>query len=293
MKQRILKLLMMVFAITALMASTAFGAGWTLGQGENSSRWWYDLDNGQYYKTADQTVEWQWLDGNGDGIAECYAFDSQGWMYAGTTTPDGYTVNADGAWTVNGTVQSVSVAAGYAGTRAQTDAKTGTESTAEAETDGNRRILVAYFSQTGNTEEAAREIQAVAGGDLFEITVVDAYPDSYQATVDRAREELDEGARPALSSSVSNMDDYDVILLGYPIWWHTEPMAVNTFLESYDLTGKTILPFCTSGGSNISESMPDIRETAGARGASVGTGLTANSLSESIIRNWLSNNGVR
>lgn len=79
----------------------------------------------------------------------------------------------------------------------------------------------------------------------------------------------------------------------YPIWWHTEPMAVNTFLESYDLTGKTILPFCTSGGSSISESMPDIREIAGTRGASVGTGLTANTLSESTIRNWLSDNGVR
>lgn len=74
---------------------------------------------------------------------------------------------------------------------------------------------------------------------------------------------------------------------------YTEPMAVNTFLESYDLTGKTILPFCTSGGSSISESMPDIREIAGARGASVGTGLTANSLSESMIQNWLNENGVR
>lgn len=210
-------------------------------------------------------------------------------MYAGTVTPDGYTVNADGAWMEDDAVQTMAVAAGYAGSRAQNVGKSGTE----AEPDGNSRILIAYFSQTGNTEEAAREIQAAAGGDLFEITVVNAYPNSYQATVDRAREELDNNARPELSSSVSNMEDYDVILLGYPIWWHTEPMAVNTFLESYDLTGKTILPFCTSGGSSISESMPDIREIAGARGASVGTGLTANSLSESTIQSWLNENGVR
>lgn len=290
MKQKLMKLMATVFVFASLMISTAFAAGWTLGQGENSSRWWYDLGNGQYYGTADQAVEWQWLDGNGDGIAECYAFDSQGWMYADTATPDGYTVNADGAWSVDGEVQTMAAAAGYAGTRAQDAAgETGTE----AEPDGNSRILVAYFSQTGTTEAAAREIQAAAGGDLFEITVVNAYPNSYQATVDRAREELDNNARPALSSSVPNMEDYDVILLGYPIWWHTEPMAVNTFLESYDLTGKTILPFCTSGGSSISESMPDIREIAGARGASVGTGLTANSLSENTIRNWLSENGVR
>lgn len=290
MKKKLMKLMMTVFVLASLMASTAFGAGWTLGQGENSSRWWYDLENGQYYGTPEQTVEWQWLDGNGDGIAECYAFGSQGWMYADTVTPDGYTVNPDGAWTADGVVQTMAVAAGYAGTRAQA---AGTETGTGAETDGSSRILVAYFSKTGTTEEASREIQAVVGGDLFEITVVDAYPSSYQATVDRAREELDENARPALSSFVSNMDDYDVILLGYPIWWHTEPMAVNTFLESYDLTGKTILPFCTSGGSSIDESMPDIRDIAGARGASVGTGLTANSLNETTILNWLSTNGVR
>lgn len=297
MKQKLMKLMAAVFVFASLMVSTAFAAGWTLGQGGNNSRWWYDLGNGQYYRTADQTVEWQWLDGNGDGIAERYAFDSQGWMYADTVTPDGYMVNADGAWTVDGEMQTMAVAAGYAGTRAQdgsgvsgeTQAETGTET----EPDGNSRILVAYFSQTGTTEEAAREIQAAAGGDLFEITVVNAYPNSYQATVDRAREELDNNDRPALSSSVSNMEDYDVILLGYPIWWHTEPMAVNTFLESYDLTGKMILPFCTSGGSSISESMPDIRKIAGARGASVGTGLTANSLNESTIQNWLNENGVR
>ena len=258
MKRKIGTLAAAALAAASLMASPAFAAGWTLGLGENSSRWWYDLGNGQYYGTPEQTVEWQWLDGNGDGIAECYAFDSQGWMYAGTTTPDGYTVNADAA--------------------------DGTEASS--------RILVAYFSKTGNTQEAAQEIQAVAGGDLFEITVAVPYPDSYQETVDRARQELDADARPALASSVSGMENYDVILLGYPIWWHTEPMAINTFLESYDLTGKLILPFCTSGGSSIEESMPDLREIAGARGATVGTGLTANSLSQEEISDWLNENGV-
>ena len=289
MKRKIGTLAAAALAAASLMASPAFAAGWTLGLGENSSRWWYDLGNGQYYGTPEQTVEWQWLDGNGDGIAECYAFDSQGWMYAGTTTPDGYTVNADGAWTLDGAVQSMAVAAGYSGTRAQAGAP---EADAADGTEASSRILVAYFSKTGNTQEAAQEIQAVAGGDLFEITVAVPYPDSYQETVDRARQELDANARPALASSVSGMENYDVILLGYPIWWHTEPMAINTFLESYDLTGKLILPFCTSGGSSIEESMPDLREIAGARGATVGTGLTANSLSQEEISDWLNENGV-
>lgn len=280
--KRLWKMVMAVFVLTVLTASTAFAAGWTTGQEENSSRWWYDLGNGQYYGSPGQTVEWQWLDGNGDGTAECYAFDSEGWMYAGGQTPDGYSVNGDGAWTINEAVQTMAVAAGYGGTRA------GSQGT---ETNKDSRILIAYFSKTGSTEEAAREIQTVAGGDLFEITVADPYPSGYQDTVDRARRELDNNARPALLSAVENMSDYDVILLGYPIWWHTAPMAVDTFLESYDLTGKIILPFCTSGGSDIEESMPDIRQLS--RGATVGTGLTANSLSRDTIAVWLSSNGVQ
>lgn len=276
-----LKWFLAVMALTAMMTSTAFAAGWTSGQGENSSRWWYDLGNGQYYGSPSQTVEWQWLDGNGDGTAECYAFDSQGWMYAGTETPDGYTVDENGAWTVNGVVQTMAVAAGYAGTRVQ----------ALEPEDGNR-ILIAYFSKTGTTETAAREIQEVTGGDLFEITVAEPYPDSYQSTVDRARRELDENARPALASVVENMSDYDVILLGYPIWWHTAPMAVNTFLESYDLNGKTVLPFSTSAGSSVEESMPAIRRLGENQGAAVGTGLDANSLSGEQIQEWLETNGI-
>lgn len=280
--KRIWKLILAICVLTACMASTAFAAGWVRGQGANSPRWWYDLGNGQYYGGPEWEVEWQWLDGNGDGIAECYAFDREGWMYADTTTPDGYTVNTDGAWTVNGAVQTMAAPAGYAGTRAQA---------MQANTDG-KRILIAYFSHTGTTQEAAKEIQAAAGGDLFEITVTDPYPSSYQSAVDRARRELDQNARPELSSRVEHMENYDVILLGYPIWWHTAPMAIDTFLESYDLNGKTVLPFCTSGGSSIEESMPDIRSLGQSRGASVGNGLTANSLNRDIITEWLRGNGV-
>ena len=289
MKKLFLKLIAAVVMLTAAMSVTAFAAGWTLGQGGNSSRWWYDLGNGQYYGQPGQEVEWQWPDGNQDGVAECYAFDSEGWMYADTTTPDGYTVNENGAWTVNGAVQTMVVAAGYAGTGRQALSDV---SATDTEPASDSRILIAYFSKTGNTEEAARAIQNVAGGDLFEITAADAYPQSYQETVDRARTELDSNARPALASGISNMQDYDVILLGYPIWWHTEPMIINTFLESYDLNGKLVIPFCTSGGSDISESIPDLTAIVNGRGARVGTGLTANNVDDAAIRSWLSENGI-
>ena len=279
MMKRIWKLVLAICVLTACMGCTAFAAGWTRGQGTNSSRWWYDLGNGQRYGSPESEVEWQWLDGNGDGIAECYAFDKEGWMYAGTTTPDGYMVNGDGAWTVDGIAQTMSVTVGYGGTLAQAQ---------QPDTAG--RILIAYFSKTGTTREAAEKIQAVAGGDLFEIRTAEAYPSSYQDTVDQARRELDQNARPALASRVENINDYDIILVGYPIWWHTTPMAVNTFLESYDLSGKTIIPFCTSGGSGIEESMAGVRASAG--NGTVGVGLTANALTEERIRGWLAENGL-
>lgn len=289
MKKIFLRLAAMAVMFAAAMSVTAFAAGWTLGQGENNTRWWYDLGNGQYYGQPGQEVEWQWLDGNQDGTAECYAFDSQGRMYADTTTPDGYTVNADGAWTVNGAVQTLAVAAGYAGTGRQVAADT---ASADSDPEADSRILIAYFSKTGNTEEVAQTIQSITGGDIFEISAADEYPASYQATVDRARTELDTNARPALASGVGNMQDYDVILLGYPIWWHTEPMIINTFLESYDLNGKLIIPFCTSGGSDISESIPDLTAIANGRGARIGSGLTANYADADEIRSWLSENGI-
>ncbi len=125
---------------------------------------------------------------------------------------------------------------------------------------------------------------------MFEIRTVAAYPSDYQATVDQARRELDQNARPALASRVENINDYDIILVGSPIWWHTTPMAVNTFLESYDVSGKTIIPFCTSGGSGIEESMAGVRASAG--NGTVGSGLTANFLTEERIRGWLAENGL-
>ncbi|MDO5110995.1 MAG: flavodoxin [Clostridia bacterium] len=120
------------------------------------------------------------------------------------------------------------------------------------------KVLVAYFSKTGNTEAVANMIAAATGGTLFKVETVTPYPEDYNETVDIARNEQDNDARPALSTHVENMADYDVIYLGYPNWWGTMPQAMFTFLEEYDFSGKTIAPFCTHGGSALGRSEGDI-----------------------------------
>lgn len=115
-----------------------------------------------------------------------------------------------------------------------------------------QKILVAYFSHTQTTEKVALEIQKKTGGDLFRIETVQAYPTEHRDTIDVAEKERNTDARPALKGTVEAMGSYDVIFLGYPIWWYTLPQPLFTFLESYDLSGKTIIPFVTHGGSRMS-----------------------------------------
>ena len=136
----------------------------------------------------------------------------------------------------------------------------------------NKKCLIAYFSRkgqnyvsgkivdlkVGNTEVVAKMIQKRTGGVLFHIETVNAYPKDYTETTEVAKNELRAKARPKLTSQVENMGAYDVIFLGYPNWWGTPPMAVFTFLESYDFSGKTILPFCTHEGSGMGHSEQDI-----------------------------------
>lgn len=109
----------------------------------------------------------------------------------------------------------------------------------------NNKTLVAYFSYSGNTRQVATYIQNLTGGDLFEIQTVKPYPAEYEPCTVVAKEEMESNARPAIKGKVDNMQQYDTIFIGCPSWWHTAPMAVLTFLESYDLSGKTVIPFCT------------------------------------------------
>ena len=127
--------------------------------------------------------------------------------------------------------------------------------------------LVAYFSATGNTEGIAEHLQTALDADLYEIVPEVAYTSedlNYSSDDCRAnREQNDPDARPAIDGSVENMDSYDVIFLGYPIWWGEAPKIISTFLESYDFTGKTIVPFCTSGSSGIGSSAEHLADLAG------------------------------
>ncbi len=151
-----------------------------------------------------------------------------------------------------------------------------------------KKILIAYFSKTGHTEKVAQEIQKQVGGDLVKIETVKPYPDDYKTTTEVAKAEKDNDERPEISTKIDNMNDYDVIFIGYPIWWHTAPMAVYTFLESYDLSGKTVIPFCTSGGSDISESMPAIEKLCA--DSTILKGLTANDIDD--VAPWLKEIGI-
>lgn len=122
-----------------------------------------------------------------------------------------------------------------------------------------KKILVAYFSHTGNTREIANQIRNRAGGDIFEIKTVVPYTNEYDALTKQARRELDSDFRPELQSRVENIDSYDVIFIGYPNWWGTYPMAVKTFLSEYDFSEKTIIPFCTHEGSMLGRSVSDLK----------------------------------
>lgn len=133
-------------------------------------------------------------------------------------------------------------------------------------------ILVAYFSRAGenysvgvvekgNTHIIADMIAEETGADMFEIQPVNPYPDTYDECKDVAEKEKNGNARPEIVGSVGNMEQYDTVFIGYPIWWGDLPMVVYTFLESYDLSGKTIIPFCTHEGSGLSDTISMIEKT--------------------------------
>lgn len=150
-------------------------------------------------------------------------------------------------------------------------------------------VLVTYFSQTGTTKAVAKKIRKLTGGDLLQITPKKKYTSNYDKLVKIAKKEIDKNTRPKVTTVAKNIKSYDVIYVGYPIWWHTTPRVVNTFLEKYNLKGKTVIPFCTSGGSEIDESIPALRKSA--KGATIKEGYTADSGSTAEIRKWLTGIG--
>lgn len=151
------------------------------------------------------------------------------------------------------------------------------------------KVLIAYFTRTGNTRQIAELIQEQTGGDLFQIETERSYSGDYDTVLDEASKEQSENARPALSGSIENMGDYDTVFIGYPIWWSDTPMAVLTFLESYDFSGKTVVPFCTHGGGGSGRSFSSV--SGSAAGATVLEGFSiAGSSAEGAqeqVSDWL------
>lgn len=138
-----------------------------------------------------------------------------------------------------------------------TVSKTESENDTMIDKNGNSNILIAYFSATGTTKQIAEYTSEILDADIYEIVPADPYTEedlAYYTNCRADREQNDSSARPAISGSIENMEQYDTILLGYPIWHGQAPRIINTFLESYDFSRKTILPFCTSHSSGIGSS---------------------------------------
>ena len=149
-------------------------------------------------------------------------------------------------------------------------------------------MLILYFSHSGNTRTLAEYIHSKIGGDILELKTVSPYPSDYDAVVDQAQQEQRQNARPEISTSIPDLEKYDTVFIGYPNWWGTMPMCMFTLLEKYDLSGKTIIPFCTNEGSGMGSSERDLKNLC--KGATVKAGLSVHGAeaaeSESKVAAW-------
>ena len=152
------------------------------------------------------------------------------------------------------------------------------------------KVLVAVFSASGVTKRVGQEIARISGGDFFEIVPVEKYTNAdlnYMNSRSRSSVEMnDPSVRPEIANRVSDMDSYDTVIIGFPIWWGVAPRIIETFLESYDFGGKTILPFCTSGGSGVGRSDTELHKNVSGN-VKWGKGVQINRPNETTIRNWL------
>lgn len=203
----------------------------------------------------------------------------------------------------------------------ETEAEQPAEETTEesSEMGAQRNLLVAYFSYaenaalpddvdasasasiqlwngtlTGNTGVVAAMIAQASGADLFSIRTVEQYPDTYNATIDQGQQEQREDARPELAAHLENLDNYDTIFLGFPNWWGDMPMALYSFLDEVDLSGKTVIPFVTSGGSGFSNTIRTIQEMEPQADVQEGLSIGASSATgaQEQVESWLSELGL-
>lgn len=182
-------------------------------------------------------------------------------------------------------------------------------------TNPNGKVLITYFSVPetdgvdassgasriianeklqGNTQYIASIIQEATGGDLFEIKTVQAYPGSHKALIDAAKAENDTNDRPKLATHITNLKDYDIIFVGFPNWWYDMPMPIYTFFDEYDFAGKTVVPFCTHGGSRFSQAIETIRSLEKNAVVLDGYAISRDQVGESKsnVLNWLKKIGI-
>ena len=170
------------------------------------------------------------------------------------------------------------------------------------------KTLIAFFSRAdenyfggamryvkvGNTEIVVNQMKELIDADIFKIEMLNPYSPVYMTCIDEAKKDLRENARPELTNYLDSIDRYDTIVLAYPNYWGTLPMAVETFLERYDFTGKTILPLCTNEGSGMGSSERDVKKYA--KGADVKSGLAITGSqaanAKTAVEKWFSANGL-
>lgn len=165
----------------------------------------------------------------------------------------------------------------------------GSQENSSTDNQNTNTTLIAYFSRTGNTEQVAEFIQEYTEGDIVRIVTSSPYPESYNDVLDVAQREQNENARPEISTVVENIEEYDTIFIGYPIWYGDAPMAVYSFLEKYDLSNKTIIPFATSGSSGIGTSERNIRTNCSDSTVLEGLLVSGSSVNSAkvTVENWL------
>lgn len=157
---------------------------------------------------------------------------------------------------------------------------------------GDNKILVVYFSWGGTTQRMAQEIVNQTGADLFRIEPVVPYPTNYTECTEVAQEEKNNNVRPAIANEVENWEQYDTVFIGCPVWWWTTPMIICTFTESYDFSGKTIVPFCTYSATYRDETLARIAELTPDAAHLTGEGLTSGRINAENVGMWLREIGV-
>lgn len=177
-----------------------------------------------------------------------------------------------------------------AGGTAETAAEDQTGAPASDESNSGKETLVVYFSATGNTKAVAEKIASITGADTYEIKAAQEYTDAdldwHDDNSRSTHEQNDASARPEIGSDPVALEGYKTIYIGYPIWWGEEPRIMDTFVESYDFEGITMIPFCTSGGSGIGRSGQNLADNAGS-GNWLEGGRLESGISENELRSWI------